>query len=292
MKRRSHPFAFGVLKHLSLFVVYGTLGAALALVTAYVVYLNSGPELKPWHKAKFDAEFRAADNTRIRTLDDYMRNEERVFEQLRERVYARIDAEDRGMLNRYSARSLSDPSHYSTNWNRTIELPVASAQRGALLVHGLSDSPYSLRALAQRLHAEGYHVVVLRLPGHGTAPSGLLDVEWSDWAAAVRIAARHLRERIGTEAPLYFVGYSTGAALAVEYALERVAGADLPRVDGLVLLAPAIGVSPAAALAVWQARMARVPGLGKAAWEFNGARVRSVQIPVVSRSTPPCRSMR
>ena len=61
MKRRSHPFAFGVLKHLSLFVVYGALGAALALVTAYVVYLNSGPELKPWHKAKLDAEFRATD---------------------------------------------------------------------------------------------------------------------------------------------------------------------------------------------------------------------------------------
>jgi alpha-beta hydrolase superfamily lysophospholipase len=41
----------------------------------------------------------------------------------------------------------------------------------------------------------------------------------------------------------------------------------LPRVDGLVLLAPAIGVSPAASLAVWQAGMAHVPGLGKAAWE-------------------------
>ena len=41
----------------------------------------------------------------------------------------------------------------------------------ALLIHGLTDSPYSMRALAGSLHARGFEVTVLRLPGHGTLPS-------------------------------------------------------------------------------------------------------------------------
>jgi pimeloyl-ACP methyl ester carboxylesterase len=62
------------------------------------------------------------------------------------------------------------------------------------------------------------------------------------------------------------VGYSTGAALAVEYALARLQGEDLPPVEKLVLISPAIGVSPAAALAVWQARFASWLGVPKLAW--------------------------
>jgi alpha-beta hydrolase superfamily lysophospholipase len=62
------------------------------------------------------------------------------------------------------------------------------------------------------------------------------------------------------------VGYSTGAALSVEYAIARLEGADLPRVDGLVLLSPAIGVDKMAFLAKWQSRLSTLPGLHKLAW--------------------------
>jgi hypothetical protein len=61
-------------------------------------------------------------------------------------------------------------------------------------------------------------------------------------------------------------GYSCGAALAVEYALATLQGEALPRASGLVLLSPAIGVSPVAALAVWPARIARWTGLHKLEW--------------------------
>ena len=40
----------------------------------------------------------------------------------------------------------------------------------------------------------------------------------------------------------------------------------MPRPDALVLLSPAIAVAPAVAFAVWQARLASVPGLHKLAW--------------------------
>lgn len=52
----------------------------------------------------------------------------------------------------------------------------------------------------------------------------------------------------------------------MEYALARLEGEQLPRVDGLVLLSPAIGVDPLAWLASWQSRLSTLPGLGKLAW--------------------------
>jgi alpha-beta hydrolase superfamily lysophospholipase len=122
-----------------------------------------------------------------------------------------------------------------------------------------------MRWLAQRLHGMGYWAVAIRLPGHGTAPSGLLDFTWQDLAAATRVGARYLRTRIGADQPLYLAGYSMGAALAVEYELARMQGEALPASAGLILFSPAIVVSPAAAFAVWQGRLAAVPGLENAA---------------------------
>jgi pimeloyl-ACP methyl ester carboxylesterase len=134
----------------------------------------------------------------------------------------------------------------------------------------MSDSPYSLRALGEHLHARGYRVVGLRLPGHGTAPSGLLRVRWQDMAAAVRLAARDLRAQLEPEQPLYMIGYSNGAALAMEYALARMRGETLPQVDRLVLLSPAIGVARIAALAVWQGRLSVLLDSPKVAWNEMG----------------------
>ena len=108
-------------------------------------------------------------------------------------------------------------------------------------------------------------VVGLRIPGHGTAPVGLTRASWEDMAAAVRLAAVHLRTRVG-DAPLFMVGYSNGASLAVNHALESLDDDSYPPLDGLALISPAIGVAPVAALAVWQARLGRLLGLDKLAW--------------------------
>ncbi len=109
-------------------------------------------------------------------------------------------------------------------------------------------------------------MVGLRLPGHGTAPSALTSVRWQDMAAAVRLAMQHLRDRVGDK-PLHIVGYSNGAALATQYALTALADDGLPQASRLVMLSPAIGVTPAAALAVWQARLGNLLGLEKLAWQ-------------------------
>ena len=224
------------------------------LVGSYAYMLESRPDLKVWHLAELDAEFEAVQAAEFSTLDDYLELEYRLFQQMQEQVYAVIDDADRRQINRYSSGSLMDPTAYPHNWNRTFELDQQAATAGIVLLHGLSDSPYSMRTLGQQLHGSGFHVVGLRVPGHGTAPSALLGVKWQDFTAAVRLAARDVRENIGPDKPLYFAGYSNGAALAVEYSLAVLEGEDLPAADGLILMSPAIGVSPAAALAIWQSR--------------------------------------
>ena len=255
--------ATGLVKHIIKALLYGVVGAFLVILTGAVVYLDSRPDLKIWHTAELDAEFTTESD--VHSFSDYLALEERLFKQLDERVYAQIEAGDRHAINRYNQGSFSDPARWPRNWNRSFELDAATPKAGVLLLHGMSDSPYSLRTLGQSLNAAGATVVGLRLPGHGTAPVGLTAVHWEDMAAAVQLAMQHLRDKVGTR-PIYIIGYSNGAPLAVNYALSVLADPALPVVSRLVLVSPAIGVSPAAAFAVWQARLGHLLGLRKLEW--------------------------
>lgn len=84
-----------------------------------------------------------------------------------------------------------------------------------------------MRRLAEIYRGLGYYALVLRMPGHGTVPGALTEASWRDWAAAVRLGARHVRTRAGKGAPFHVVGYSNGGALAVDYALDVLEGARL-----------------------------------------------------------------
>lgn len=250
-------------RHVLRLVGYGLVGALLVLITGYVIYLDSRPDLAPWHYMELESEFHADQS--LPDFEAYLALEERLFRELEQRIYGARQSGRRAALNRYRRGSLSDPHRWPVNWNRSFELKHAAPRAGVLLLHGMSDSPYSLRALGQRLHATGAWVVAPRLPGHGTAPSGLVEVTWQDMLAVTRLARRHLRERIG-DRPLYIVGYSTGGALAVEHVLERLNDGAEMDIAGLVLISPAIGVSRLAVLAVWQARLGHLLGLEKVAW--------------------------
>jgi alpha-beta hydrolase superfamily lysophospholipase len=255
-----------LLRQLVLLIVYGTVGVVLTLGVGVGIHIAQGPVLMPWHVAPLEAEFRAADAPKIVSLDDYRALETKLMAELDTEVYSRVPAAERRAVNRYFAGSLADARTRKPNWNLTFEMPVAQPKGAALLLHGLTDSPYSMRALADIFAARGWYVVGLRLPGHGTAPAALTRVTWQDWAAATRLAAKHLRAKTGPDVPLVIVGYSTGGALAVEYALATLQGEALPRASGLVLLSPAIGVSPVAAIAAWPGRIARWTGWQKLAW--------------------------
>ena len=255
-------FLLGTAKHAIKALGYGIAGGVLVMIVVLVMQMESRPDLKVWHTVELDAEFTA---NKAKSFKEYISIERRLFDQLDQRVYARIEPEERSLINRYHRGSLSDPDRWSPNWNRTFELPEKTPKAGILLLHGMSDSPYSLRSLGQRLNREGAWVVGLRLPGHGTVPSGLVGIKWQDMAAAVRLAMHHLKEKVGRR-PLCIVGYSNGGALAVHYAMSALEDNTLPPVEGMVLISPAIGVTPLAAFAVWQDRLGRLLGLQKLGW--------------------------
>lgn len=252
-------------RRLGLYLSVAVLGFVVGVVALYVSRARSGPSLQPWHTEELTAEFTAARADEIRTFDDYRRLEDTLFEQLDARIYALTETGPSRALARYSTGSAVDPRGWAPDWNRSFELPADGAAGGVLLLHGMSDSPYSLRALGEGLNDRGFRVVGLRLPGHGTAPSGLLSVTWEEMAATLRLAMQHLESKVG-QGPIHIVGYSTGAPLALDFALNALEGAAMPVPASLVLISPAIGVTPAAALAKWNRRAALLPGLEKLAW--------------------------
>jgi alpha-beta hydrolase superfamily lysophospholipase len=92
-----------------------------------------------------------------------------------------------------------------------------------------------------------------------------VNATWQDMAAAVRLAVADLDRRF-PDRPLHLVGYSNGAALALQHALSAIEDDTLRMPDRLVLMSPEIAVTGAAALAVWQDRLGRWLGLEKLAW--------------------------
>jgi len=225
----------------------------------------SSPPLQTWHTVALTKEFSAQRTDEIKTFDDYRQLEDELFAELDEKIYASTGTGPEYQLVRYSRGSASDPQSRQPDWNRTFELEAEMPAGGVLLLHGMSDSPYSLRALGETLSDRDYWVIGLRLPGHGTVPSGLRTINWEDMAAAVRLAMEHLATKVGHK-PIHIVGYSTGAPLALDYAISALEKKVSPAPASLVLISPAIRIHSAAALASWKNSLSAVPGLAGLTW--------------------------
>ena len=244
--------------------------AASVLATIVLVFAVQArsrlPELRAWHKVTLEQEFRAG-RADVVSLPQYLALEARLFDELQQRVLDDGRAADSAPFGRYNPQSVVARVALETRYNRSYELvPPGEAKGAALLVHGLSDSPYSVRALAETFLAQGYYVLALRLPGHGTVPSALVDVSWEDWYAAVVLAARYTAAKAGPGKPFVAGGHSTGAALLTLYALRALADPALPRPQRLYLVSPAIGISPFAALTGVVSSLSFLPAFEKSRW--------------------------
>lgn len=134
-----------------------------------------------------------------------------------------------------------------------------AGERGAvLLVHGFTGSPHEMRPLLGPLAERGYSVLGVRLPGHGFPP-GPEPIVREAWEETVDQALDGLRSRFQRER-IAICGLSMGALLALGAARRRP-----DDVGALVLLSPALELSPAAsrllAVARWLAPLTgyRIP---------------------------------
>ncbi|WP_150048195.1 MULTISPECIES: alpha/beta fold hydrolase [Methylomonas] len=96
--------------------------------------------------------------------------------------------------------------------------PVNSNEYGILLVHGLIASPAELREYGHYLAEQGYTVLGIRLPGHGTSPYALRDFSCEDWLDSVKRGYNILKYSCDK---IFLIGFSTGAALAMTFAARQ-----------------------------------------------------------------------
>lgn len=232
-----------------------------------------GPALELWHT--FSPPELTAQQIDQSDWPGWMAAEDRAFAALRAEVTEKLPAKDRVPVNRYFAQSPINPANFAQDFNRSYVLEPEGAPVGAaVMLHGLTDSPYSQRHIAARYQALGYVVIAIRMPHHGTAPSALADAEWQDWQAATRLAMREARRRVGPDRPVHLVGFSNGGALAAQYALDAIENPALPRVQKVVLLSPMIGITSFARFAGLAGLPAILPRFARASWiailpEFN-----------------------
>lgn len=102
--------------------------------------------------------------------------------------------------------------------------------KAILLVHGLNDSPFTFRDIAQDLAKHGFHVQVILLPGHGSKPQDMFLPQLNDWESLVSHYAQILQNNYSE---VWLGGFSTGANLVTSYAILNEG------ISGLMLFSPA-----------------------------------------------------
>ncbi len=111
------------------------------------------------------------------------------------------------------------------------QLNKSPIKRGVLLVHGLFDSPFTLKDIAHFLHKKGHLCAGILLPGHGTVPGDLLNIHYREWEKAVAYGVDTLKKYTNK---VDIIGFSLGGALAIHHALKD------PDIHSLTLISPAL----------------------------------------------------
>lgn len=124
-------------------------------------------------------------------------------------------------------------------WPVKSDCPVDKMQ-GILLIHGLSDSPYLMRDLGDYLNTQGPSCLLVRsvlLPGHGTYPGDLKEVDYHQWLDAGRYGIESFKGKVNA---VHIVGFSTGGAVGLYWAFNPEKVPLAVPLKSLILLSPAI----------------------------------------------------
>ncbi len=128
--------------------------------------------------------------------------------------------------------------------------------RGALVLHGFTGNPQSMRGLALAFADAGFTVEMPLLPGHGTDVADMVPTRWPDWSAAAETAYVELAARCDA---VVVVGLSMGGSLSVWLAERH------PEIAALVLINPLVSAPDDMAAVIAEmidGGMERMPGVG------------------------------
>jgi carboxylesterase len=107
---------------------------------------------------------------------------------------------------------------------------AAGGPHGALVLHGFTGNPSSMRGVAEALAAAGFAVELPLLPGHGTTVEDMLTTDFTDWSAAVEEVYIDLANRTDS---VVVVGLSMGGTLAAWVTARNPQTAGLVAINGM-----------------------------------------------------------
>ena len=102
---------------------------------------------------------------------------------------------------------------------------------GALVLHGFTGNPQSMRPLARAFAEAGFTTELPLLPGHGTVIEDMIPTRWADWHRAAEEAYAGLARRCRR---VVVAGLSMGGTLTCRLA------ADHPEIAGIVVVNPLV----------------------------------------------------
>jgi len=215
---------------------------ALTIYLARAVDSRNMMSLGIEHQVELLSEFQSGDEM---TWRQYLENEGNIDKELLDK----LSAHKFRLLNRHAPDGINNARTYTKNYNRSYSLTPLTQRGSAVLVHGLTDSPYSMRSTAVIFQEQGLVTFIPRLPGHGFAVGALRRSQWQDWMAVVKIAMKEADAVRSAGQPLILGGYSNGAILSLKYSLACQRDEALVCPDAILLLSPAIKISPLAIFA-------------------------------------------
>ena len=208
-----------------LFLMLGSIASLVPLAYVYLSGVGNGPYIEARHQPQTHSEYYQL--TSSLSFADYITRARQQITATHPQAQLRFHADSPLTVLDY----IAPIAWQSEDFYRCDE----KDKRGVLLIHGLSDSPFLLRDIAMHLQQQSCVLVrSLLLPGHGTIPGDLLAVDFDHWRATVSYGVEQM-----PVAHLYVAGYSTGAALALDYYLNN----PNQKVRGFILLSPALGIN-------------------------------------------------
>ena len=72
---------------------------------------------------------------------------------------------------------------------------LEGGSHGVLLIHGFTGSAAHMRLIGEQLHAQGFTVMGINLPGHATHMMDMANYSWADWLNAAKTAFLDLKAR-------------------------------------------------------------------------------------------------
>lgn len=142
------------------------------------------------------------------------------IDEISARQFARFRFNDQEIITEWDKKQYNKPQFDEINRQQTatadpnwffLKAPKEPAS-AVLLIHGFLAGPAEMRSLGDRLHAQGHHVLGVRLRGHGTSPWDLRDRDWHEWLDSVTRGYDIIK---AFSQSIHIVGFSTGGLLAL-----------------------------------------------------------------------------